>query len=60
MRPGDTIRAVRTVLEARVSKSKPGLGIVKSRWEVYNQNDDLVMTMEGLGMFACRDAGVAQ
>ena len=60
VRPGDTIRAVRTVLEARVSKSKPGLGIVKSRWEVYNQNDDLVMTMEGLGMFACRDAGVAQ
>ncbi len=58
VRPGDTIRAVRTVLEARVSKSKPGLGLVKSRWEVFNQNNEPVMTMEGMGMFACRNAGV--
>ena len=57
VRPGDTIRAVRTVLEARVSKSKPGLGLVKSRWEVFNQNNEPVMTMEGMGMFACRNAG---
>ncbi len=42
VRPGDTIRAMRTVLEARASKSKPEVGIVKSRWEVYNQNDELV------------------
>ncbi|MBK8018239.1 MAG: MaoC family dehydratase [Betaproteobacteria bacterium] len=55
VRPGDTIRAMRTVLEARASKSKPEVGIVKSRWEVYNQNDELVMTMEGYGMFAVRD-----
>ena len=57
VRPGDTIRAVRTVLEARVSKSKPGLGLVKSRWEVFNQNNEPVMTMEGMGMFACRNSG---
>jgi len=55
VRPGDTIRAMRTVLEARASKSKPEVGIVKSRWEVYNQDDELVMTMEGYGMFAVRD-----
>ncbi len=55
VRPGDTIRAMRTILEARASKSKPEVGIVKSRWEVYNQNDELVMTMEGYGMFAVRD-----
>ena len=55
VRPGDTIRAMRTVLEARTSKSKPDIGIVKSRWEVYNQNDELVMTMEGYGMFRVRN-----
>lgn len=60
VRPGDTIRAVRTVLEARVSKSKPGMGLVKSRWEVFNQHDEPVMTMEGMGMFACRDAGAGR
>ncbi len=55
VRPGDTIRAMRTVLEARTSKSKPDIGIVKSRWAVYNQNDELVMTMEGYGMFRVRN-----
>ena len=54
VRPGDTIRAMRTILEARASKSKPEVGIVKSRWEVYNQNDEPVMTMEGYGMFTVR------
>jgi acyl dehydratase len=57
VRPGDTIRAVRTVLEARVSKSKPDVGIVKTRWDVYNQADEPVMTMEGYGMFRVRHPG---
>jgi acyl dehydratase len=46
---------MRTILEARASKSKPEVGIVKSRWEVYNQHDEPVMTMEGYGMFSVRD-----
>jgi acyl dehydratase len=57
VRPGDTIRAVRTVLEARVSKSKPDVGIVKTRWDVFNQADEPVMTMEGYGMFRVRHPG---
>ena len=57
VRPGDTIRATRTVMEARTSKSKPDVGIVKSRWEVYNQDEVLVMTMEGYGMFRVRNPG---
>ena len=57
VRPGDTIRAVRTVLETRVSKSKPDVGIVKTRWDVYNQADEPVMTMEGYGMFRVRHPG---
>jgi acyl dehydratase len=56
VRPGDTIRAQRTVLEVRISKSKPGVGIVKNIWEVFNQNGELVMTMEGYSMFRRREA----
>ena len=55
VRPGDTIRATRTILEKRQSKSKPQVGIVKSRWDVRNQDDELVMTMEGMGMFSVRN-----
>src|SRR5512145_227468 len=57
VRPGDTIRARRTVLESRVSQSRPEMGLVKTRWEVFNQDGELVMTMEGYGMFRRRSAG---
>ena len=57
VRPGDTIRAQRRVLETRASQSKPRIGIVKHRWEVFNQNGELVMSMEGYGMFERRNPG---
>jgi acyl dehydratase len=60
VRPGDRIRGQRTVLESRASGSRPNMGLVKTRWEVYNQNDELVMTMEGYGMFARRQPGEAR
>ena len=59
VRPGDTIRATRQVLETRASSSKPDIGIVKSRWDVHNQKGELVMTMEGIGMFRRRNPGGA-
>ena len=52
--PGDTISAEMTVLEARVMNSKPHVGLVLSRWRVFNQDGDDVMTMQGWGMFAVR------
>src|SRR5689334_11185514 len=55
VRPGDTIRASRTVTDTRASASRPEMGLVKNRWEVFNQNDELVMTMEGYGMFGRRN-----
>ena len=57
VRPGDTIRCMRTVLESRASNSRPQMGIVKSKWEVFNQNDELVMTMEGYSLFERRTPG---
>jgi acyl dehydratase len=59
VRPGDTISVVRKTLEARKSASKPDRGIIRSRWEVTNQKGELVMTMEGLGMFGCRPDATA-
>jgi len=54
VRPGDAIRLRMTVLEAKPSKSKPDRGTVLHRWEVFNQKDETVMTMEGYGMFRRR------
>lgn len=59
VRPGDTLRARRTTLETRASKSKPEVGIVSNLWEVFNQNGELVMSMEGYGMFRRRNPGAA-
>jgi acyl dehydratase len=60
VRPGDTLRARMTVVEARVSRSKPDRGTIKSEWEVFNQSGELVMTMEGMGMYRRREAEVAK
>ncbi len=52
--PGDTLSAEMTVLEARVMNSRPHVGLVLSRWRVFNQDGADVMTMQGWGMFALR------
>ncbi|MAS41577.1 MAG: acyl dehydratase [Rhodobacteraceae bacterium] len=51
VRPGDTIRMVATVLEARVSASRPQLGIVRWHYSVLNQRDEAVMDWVSSGMF---------
>ena len=45
----------------RPMASKPQVGLVRSRWEMRNQHDVPVLTMEGWGMFGRRPdvAGVA-
>jgi acyl dehydratase len=56
VRPGDTVTYSRIVLESRASTSRPGVGLVKHRWEAVNQAGELVLTMEGWGMFGRRPA----
>ena len=51
VRPGDVLHLRLTVLEAKASQSKPDRGIVRSLWEMFNQRDELVMTLEGMGMY---------
>lgn len=41
---GDTIYARTTVLDKRLSRSKPDRGIVKVSTEVYNQREEIVLT----------------
>lgn len=52
--PGDTLRMRMEVLDARPMGSRPTVGLVRSRWEVRNQRDEPVLTMEGWGMFRRR------
>ena len=57
VRPGDTLRLKSTVLETRASASRPDMGMVRVRSEVYNQHGELVMHMSGVGMFRRRGPG---
>ena len=54
VRAGDTITYRRVTTGARVSGSKPDIGLLQSRWEATNQRGETVMTMEGWGMFRRR------
>ena len=38
------------------SASRPGVGLVKHRWEARNQDGELVLSMEGWGMFGRKPA----
>lgn len=51
VRPGDTLAYRRTVVESRASATRKGVGLVKHRWEAVNQHGELVLTMEGWGLF---------
>jgi acyl dehydratase len=56
VRPGDTLGYRRTVLDKRPSASRPEVGLVRHRWEALNQRGELVLTMEGWGMFGRKPA----
>lgn len=49
VRPGDTLRVTATVLEARTSRS--GLGVLRWRWQMFNQADTLVLDLEATSLF---------
>jgi acyl dehydratase len=54
VRPGDTLAVRAVCLEARPSRSQPDRGLARFRYEVRNQHDEVVMTMEALAMVARR------
>ena len=56
VRPGDTLRSHMTVLDSRISKSKPSLGLVRFHFDMVNQADEKVLSQTNWVMFATRDA----
>jgi acyl dehydratase len=57
VRPDETLRGRFSVLECRPSNSRPDLGIVRSRGEVLNQDDEVVMRLEAVNFLARRPPG---
>lgn len=55
--PGDTLSVRLEVLEARPMGSRPDVGLIRQRWQVLNQDREVVMTMEGWGMLRRRPQG---
>ncbi len=55
VRPGDRLHMRRRALEARASKSRPDVGLVKFLFEVLNGDDAVVMTMQNVVMFRRRE-----
>lgn len=54
VRPGDTLHGMSEVIEKKASRSRPEVGIVKSRITLLNQNDEPVMTMMPIAMVRTR------
>ncbi len=57
--PGDTIRVVSEVVEARESRSRPQNGLVVFEHRAYNQRDELVCRLRRTGLMYRRPAGDA-
>lgn len=54
VRPGDELRARSEITDARLSQSRPGVGIVSSRGELRNQRDEVVFTIASAALIRCR------
>ncbi len=54
IRPSDSLRYESTVIEARKSESRPDMGIVRAEIKLFNQNDEVVLSMKSIGMVKTR------
>jgi acyl dehydratase len=52
--PGDTLRLQHKITESRPMRKRSDIGMVRATWEMFNQNGDKVLQMEGYGMFGRR------
>jgi acyl dehydratase len=51
VRPGDSLTLKAEVLETRLSKSQPNLGILRWRWRVFNQYGQETLESEATNLF---------
>ena len=56
---GDTVRVDTEVVDARLSKSRPGSGIVTFRHRARNQRDEVVCLADRAAMMRCRPSADA-
>ena len=56
VRPGDVLSVKRTTLDKRVSKSRPEMGIINFRWEIYDQKGELKSTTVGPNLVQTRSS----
>lgn len=56
VRPGDALRLVAEVSEVRCSEKRPGLGILRWRWRLYNQREQLVLDVDVTSLFKLKPA----
>jgi acyl dehydratase len=54
LRPGDSVRLRATILEARPSRSKPDRGLVRTRGQLINQNDEDVLRLDAMNLIGRR------
>ena len=57
--PGDRLTLRHLILESRPMRKRPDTGLVRSRWEMFNQDGEKVLQMEGWGMFGRRHLATA-
>ena len=48
VRPNDILHGRLTVIDARVSQSRPTMGVLRSNCELFNQHNELLMTLIGI------------
>ncbi|HEX9439940.1 MAG TPA: MaoC family dehydratase [Roseiflexaceae bacterium] len=48
VRPNDILHGRLTVIDVRVSRSRPTVGIIRSNCELFNQHNELLMTLTGI------------
>jgi acyl dehydratase len=56
VRPGDRLRARRTTVSARPSRSRPQIGVIEFHHELSNQNGETVLTLRGPSFIRRREA----
>jgi acyl dehydratase len=54
LRPGDSLRLRTTILQARRSRTKPDRGLVHTRAELLNQQDDNVLSLIAMNLLRLR------
>ncbi len=56
VRPGDVLTVKRTTLEKRVSNSRPEMGIIQFKWEIFDQSGEVKSVTVGPNLVQTRSS----